>query len=474
MLDLAGFHASLVFHVVLLLLLAFLTLDPVDQSVVPTLLVAPKNRDDDLDLLLDSPMDSPRSEEAILDPVTVDNTTISAPNPLTVHSPLTAATIGASARRPGLQAEDLPVSDLLVVSEAPTGGGVEGRTPRDRARLVASRGGNAASENAVELGLAWLAAHQCQDGSWQLDHTTGPCDGRCANPGSTSETRIGATGLALLAMLGAGYSHMQGKYQDVVGNGLRFLQNQMKTTNFGGDLAWDSASAGMYAHGIATLAFCEAYAMTGEEGLLPFAQSAVEFICSAQGPRGGWRYRPGQPGDTTVTGWQVMALKSARLAHLFVPLDTTENAKLFLNSVQDGNGAFYGYMNPVKEPGPTAVGLLLRMYLGWSRQDERLQRGVNYLAHRGPSTSDMYFNYYATQVLHHYGGQTWDPWNVTMRDFLIASQASMGHERGSWFFADPHGSVGGRHYTTAICTMTLEVYYRYMPLYGEDAVEEGL
>jgi hypothetical protein len=114
------------------------------------------------------------------------------------------------------------------------------------------------------------------------------------------------------------------------------------------------------------------------------------------------------------------------------------------------------------------------MYLGWSRQDERLQRGVNYLAHRGPSTSDMYFNYYATQVLHHYGGQTWDPWNVTMRDFLIASQASMGHERGSWFFADPHGSVGGRHYTTAICTMTLEVYYRYMPLYGEDAVEEGL
>ncbi len=71
----------------------------------------------------------------------------------------------------------------------------------------------------------------------------------------------------------------------------------------------------MYAQGIATLALCEAYAMTGDDTLRPFAQKAVDFIVYAQNPNtGGWRYFPGQPGDTTVLGWQLMALRSARMA----------------------------------------------------------------------------------------------------------------------------------------------------------------
>jgi hypothetical protein len=227
----------------------------------------------------------------------------------------------------------------------------------------------------------------------------------------------------------------------------------------------------MYAHGIATLALCEAYAMTGDQQLEPYVRKTLDFIGHAQGPRGGWRYRPGMPGDTTVTGWQVMALKSGKLARLQVPEAILDKATRFLNSVQDGNGAFYGYQRPNKEPGPTSVGLLLRMYLGWSRQDDRLTRGVSYLAKLGPSNSDMYFNYYATQVLHHYGGPRWENWNEELREFLIATQETTGHESGSWFFPDRHGGKAGRHYTTAISTMTLEVYYRYMPLYGEEAVE---
>ena len=122
---------------------------------------------------------------------------------------------------------------------------------------------------------------------------------------------------------------------------------------------------------------------------------------------------------------------------------------------------------------PTAVGLLIRMYLGWQQDDPRLQRGVAFLMEEGPSKDDMYFNYYATQVLHHYGGPDWPKWNVPMRDYLIATQATTGHERGSWFFVDQHGVQGGRLYTTAMCTMILEVYYRHMPLYGEDAVDAG-
>ena len=113
------------------------------------------------------------------------------------------------------------------------------------------------------------------------------------------------------------------------------------------------------------------------------------------------------------------------------------------------------------------------MYLGWPRDDERLGRGVNYLDNLGPSKTDMYFNYYATQMLHHYEGYLWQRWNEEMREYLIARQSHEGHERGSWFFPDGHGTAGGRLYTTSMCIMILEVYYRHMPLYGTSAVEDA-
>jgi hypothetical protein len=168
----------------------------------------------------------------------------------------------------------------------------------------------------------------------------------------------------------------------------------------------------------------------------------------------------------------MMALKSAYMAGLSVPSPVIDLANRYLDSVQLGKGAFYGYMMRAKTPTPTAVGLLIRMYLGWNQDDPRLARGVSFLMEEGPSKKDMYFNYYATQVMHHYGGEGWPKWNVQMRDYLIATQATTGHERGSWFFLEQHGVVGGRLYTTAVCIMILEVYYRHLPLYGEAAIDE--
>jgi len=86
----------------------------------------------------------------------------------------------------------------------------------------------------------------------------------------------------------------------------------------------------------------------------------------------------------------------------------------------------------------------------------------------------MYFNYYATQVLHHYEGELWTKWNNVMRDQLVNSQSKAGHEAGSWFFGGgDHGSErGGRVYTTAMSTLTLEVYYRHMPIYRKAAADD--
>ena len=111
------------------------------------------------------------------------------------------------------------------------------------------------------------------------------------------------------------------------------------------------------------------------------------------------------------------------------------------------------------------------MLTGWPRTSPRLAKGVAELDRAGPSPTDLYFNYYATQVMNHYDGPLWENWNATMRDQLVRDQASQGHEAGSWYYDHPHSKAGGRLYNTSMAIMTLEVYYRYMPLYEPSALD---
>jgi len=351
---------------------------------------------------------------------------------------------------------------------------LDGRNPNARSRLIGKPGGpTRRSEMAVELGLRWLATHQRKDGSWHFDLTKGPCLGLCRNSGNVGSTTA-ATSMALLAFMGAGYTHREGEYREVVAAGLYHLQKKMTLTPHGGDFQ-DGAMYGMYAQGLSTIALCEAYVMTRDPELKKYAQSAVDFIVFAQDSKGGgWRYTPGEPGDTTVTGWQVMAIKSAYAAYLRVPSKITYGMHKFFDGVQSESGAYYGYLATGKEPTTSAVGLLCRMLLGWPREHASLLKGVRYLSDRGPSPTNLYYNYYATQVLHHYGGPEWIAWNEKLREYLVQSQSQEGHEVGSWQFEDSHesGSKGGRLYNTCMAIMTLEVYYRYLPIYS-DGVEGG-
>jgi hypothetical protein len=112
------------------------------------------------------------------------------------------------------------------------------------------------------------------------------------------------------------------------------------------------------------------------------------------------------------------------------------------------------------------------MYLGAELNQGTLPNSTRLIAEHGPSKTDMYFNYYATQVLHHRHDWAWEDWNKEQRDYLVMTQDhSSTHRAGSWYFPDRHGQVGGRLYTTAMSVMILEVYYRYMPLYDEKAVK---
>ena len=369
-----------------------------------------------------------------------------------------------------------PQTDLLSSTESVTGSGLTGRGAEAKAAMVREYGGTKESEAAVAVALKWIANHQNPDGGWSFDHTA---DGRrnctCGNIGTLKTSFNGATAMALLPFLGAGNTHKKGAYKKQVEAGLYYLTRSMKVNGATGDLT--DAGGRMYSHGLCAITLTEAFAMTKDRQLMAPAQMSLNFITYAQDPvGGGWRYKPRQAGDTSVVGWQLMALKSGHMAYLNVPKNTIAGCYKFLDSVQANSGATYGYTTPGGGHATTAVGLLCRMYLGWKKDEPALVRGVETISKWAPSKSDMYYNYYATQVMRHHGGPLWDKWNKTMRDHLVATQElgkGQCENTGSWNMGAGHGArVGGRLYNTALATMILEVYYRHMPIYAQQAAED--
>jgi hypothetical protein len=225
----------------------------------------------------------------------------------------------------------------------------------------------------------------------------------------------------------------------------------------------------MYEQGIATLALCEAYQMTHDKVLKNACQDAIDFIIAAQHYDGSWGYFPKTPGDLSIVGWQMMSLKSAHGGELEVNSASIRWVDRFLDTQQSEGGAKYGYRGTRPTPSMTSIGILMRLYRGLPRTDPRLIRGAAYIAENGPSPSDLYLDYYATQALFQMESAYWPKWNAKLRDHLVQTQSQVGHETGSWYFDDEShpssNALGGRLYCTALATMTLEVYYRYMPVY---------
>ncbi len=470
--DSPAFGVSFIVHAVAVIILFYITLAGPIQEKVAEMISAPNpTEDEDVPDEIDIAIDL--SDLELQDPV----------EEAVVESPETEILENVDILddpAPTLALEMADISDIhadpnmLNEKGNTTGKGLDGRGAASRAAMVAKYGGTPESEDAVALGLKWLAAHQMADGGWSFDHGQAPRHKGPVNDPGSEKSRTGATAMALLPFLGAGQTHKEGDYKQVVQKGLYFMGSQVKLSKNGGDFR---GGGNLYSHGLAAIALCEAYALTQDRSIMPHAQASLNYITFAQDKvGGGWRYSPGQPGDTSVVGWQLMALKSGHLAYLQVDKKTIAGAINFLNAVQQDSGTFYGYASPGKGQATTAIGLLCRMYLGWKKDEPALQRGVEWLSKQGPIKNNMYFNYYATQVMRHHGGEPWDKWNRVMREHLVQTQIKRGtpfEEQGSWSKTNPRGagSKGGRLYETAMSIMTLEVYYRHMPLYGDDVGE---
>jgi hypothetical protein len=374
---------------------------------------------------------------------------------------------------------------------------------RDKSRrLEAVRlgGGSPETEKAVALGLKWLALHQSPNGRWSLHdyarhlpsaserdlwHPDWDGTGQNDSRGGTSRAERGdtaGTALAILAFLGHGDTHVaEGPYREMVQRGLRYLVGRQQRD---GDLR---DGGNLYMHALATFALCEAYALTKDPQLEEPSRRAMGFTVRSQNPDlGGWRYEPypqGRDVDTSVFGWMLMGIKSARLGNIEIDPKCVERMVRYLESARMTSvGGRFAYQPglPRTSLAMTAQGLFCQQVLmdflppADERAQGRLRRAageaVSYMLRNLPVTRDQdgansYYWYYATLAIFQEGGAAWEAWNKRMKEVILKLQ--LGEEEGtaggSWDPLDRRAELGGRVYSTAVSILCLEVYYRYAP-----------
>ena len=394
-------------------------------------------------------VEAPKSE----DPVGLENQ----PNEIAPQTAMAGIDQGA-----GSGVDSAPTDTGLQAAGNGGGGaaltlpGMQGRNSgATKDKLLKAGGGNSETEAAVARGLNWLARKQLKDGSWEYD-------------GSSKPSKVAATGMALLPFLAAGETHKSGgKYNKVVNAGLTWLMGRVGS---GGMM-----SANMYEHAIGAVCLCEAAGMTRDPIVKKKATDAIGYLVKAQAKNGSWGYSSGAEGDTSIVGWQIQALHSAKLAEIkFDKEKVYGSTEKFLNEVSSDSGAKYGYREKGASQSLTPVGLLSRYYMGWTPKHPAFGRGIEFLKQVPPAPNffDMYYYYYATQVMHFYDGPDWHKfWNPKIRDLLLSLQNKSADEnlKGSWDKDGGFiGSSCGRLGTTCLAILTLEVYYRHLPLYKRD------
>ncbi len=329
------------------------------------------------------------------------------------------------------------------------------RKPEIRQRMIEQLGGSTETEKAIRAALDWFTRHQEKDGHWDT-----------ARFGGRRNHKTASTAFALLSYMGWGATHQKnGPYRAPVSKGMSWLLAQMKED---GDLRGKGGD--MYDQGIATIALAEAYGLTRDPKLHDPLQAAAGFILRAQSNRtGGWRYQPGDHNaDTSVVGWQVLALNRAATAGIEVPPATYQGVAKWLDRVGGGkHRGLYGYQNRSPRPAMVAEGMFCQQLMGVAPTQPRMRESAAYLGGQIPSEKSVnyYYWYYGALALFQHGGPVWKEWNAAIKPVLLGSQVKKGAHAGSWEPTGTHGRDAGRVAVTAMAALTLEVYYRYLPMF---------
>ena len=274
---------------------------------------------------------------------------------------------------------------------------------------------------------------------------------------------MAATAFSLLAFYGRGERHdLPCKYKDNVRRGLDWLIEQQLPN---GDLRGNKGN--MYDHGIASLAMVEAYGVTKDKNLRSPAQRAIDFIEQSQHEEGGWRYKPKEKGDLSVSGWMIMALASGEMSGIPIPKKTRAGVKRFLREISGGkDGGSYGYTD---SPGGgkgsnamNAVGFFCAQLMGSSSNASKAFESSMILNKSGFDLNDIYYAYYGTLAAYQHQGPVWRKWLGKMQESFVKAQEA----DGSWTLKGSHTNQMGKGVMTALVTLCMEAHYRYTPLYG--------
>ncbi len=332
---------------------------------------------------------------------------------------------------------------------------------------------------AVERGLAWLAAHQSPDGSWVARI------GYKLNNGYkyTSDDRghLGVTALACMAFLAGGHLPGRGEYGPVVERGLNFVLSCVQDDGY-----VSHAGSRMYDHAFATLFLAEICGMTHREDVKKKLQRAVDYIVTSQNAEGGWRYEPhASDSDMSIVVCQVIALRAARNIGIRVPKATVERAARYVvdSAVTKDESAFnghatFGFGNEIgtfhyqkdvysRSSFPlTAAGVTALHGLG-IYSDELIRKGLDYLSsnlrsfNREHEDDGHYYfwygHYYAVQAMYTAGSPYWEPYFEELRRTLFKMQ----HKDGWW----PNNTGPGPAFGTAVAVLMLEIPYRFLPIF---------
>ena len=326
--------------------------------------------------------------------------------------------------------------------------------------VIKQLGGSDATEKAIIAAIEWLSKVQEKDGRWDTRKYQAETD-----------YDVGGTALALLCYYGWGARHDQpGKYQENVKAALQWLMSQQRED---GSLARRGM---MYSHAIGAIALCEAYGITKDEKIKSAALAAIKYTINAQHQqRGGWRYSPGQDSDTSVTGWQVMALHSARMAGIELPEKPFDLARKWLDFAGGGeHGGLYGYQSPTDiSRAMVATGMFCRQLDLVPPSNPKMIESAE-LMKRYPirdNNPDLYYIYYGTLALYQHQGSIWQEWNNNLKRILPEIQVKTGNLAGSWNLSRSNTKGGGRIASTTLAILSLEVYYRILPMYGFRGLE---
>ncbi|HEV3023300.1 MAG TPA: hypothetical protein VGX76_12570, partial [Pirellulales bacterium] len=403
-----------------------------------------------------------------------------------------------------------PTGDGAQTSDRPSEPEVLGlyslRTAPKREELVAQLGGTPASEAAVALGLEWLARHQSEGGHWGPDCLGNAPQSRCEKPhvcegfpGGPYEAAL--TGLALLALQAGGhYDFNEHTYSSHVAKGLHCLVEQQ---GLDGELVGSQNvladkpgmphqydHAFMYEHAIATFALAEACAVARASGrhpdskLLEAAIKAEKFIEAQQHSDGGWRYTSNlnEPSDCSISGWAMLALKSCREAGITVSEPTVSRMVQFFKRQSDPLTGRTHYQTPnFGTDALTGVGMLVDQFVLHQSSSPLNTLAAPYLADMAEKewgdgnkrNKDYYLWYNCTLAMYQAGGEPWERWNKVVREMVLSLQVhGESCDRGSWVPDDQWSVFGGRVYSTALATLTLEVYYRFAKQTNDEAVEK--